>query len=264
MSSDFVILIFIILGLISGLLGGLLGIGGGVITVPILYFIFQYVEGFPARTMQVAVSTSLAAGFVTSAVSTYVQFRKKAILFSVVKLLIPGLVFGCIAGSFTAHYLSSHILRIAFGTIAILLGTYFFFPRLPHLNIRPSPDPSLSIFGLFIGWLSTMLGIGGGSLTFPILLGYQLPANKSSATSSASTLLTTLIGSITYLIIAWHKPELPETFGYIEIPAFVAISIGSMLTSPFGVKLSHELNVTRIKQIFGGSLALVGLSMLFL
>ena len=109
-----------------------------------------------------------------------------------------------------------------------------------------------------------MLGIGGGSLTFPVLLGYQVSAKNSSATSSGATLITTLIGSITYLMIAWHKPELPETFGYIELPAFIAISIATIFTAPLGVKLSHTLDTILIKRIFGGCLALIGLSMLII
>ncbi len=261
MSFEFMIFLFVVSGLISGLLAGLLGIGGGVITVPILYFIFHYNQ--MDQVMQVAVATSLAASFVTSAVATYIQFQKKMILFPVLKLIIPGLFFGCIAGSIAAHHLSSDLLRFVFACLATLLGLYFFFPRLPTPYIAREPNGTLSLFGLLIGSLSSLLGIGGGSLAFPILLGYQVPAKNSSATSSASTLITTLVGSITFLIIAWHLPELPDTFGYIEIPAFLSISIGSMFSSPFGVKLSQTLPLAHIKQIFGATLVLIALSMFF-
>lgn len=264
MSSEILILIFIIAGLLSGLLGGLLGIGGGVITVPVLYFIFQYTGMLEERIMQVAVSTSLAAAFVTSAVATLVQLQKQAVFFRVVRFLIPGLVIGCISGSWIAHVLSSGLLSLIFGGMAIVLGVYFFFPRLPRLHISNSPNRTLAFFGLLIGCLSSMLGIGGGALTFPVLLGYQVPVKNASATSSASTMITTFLGSMTFLAIAWHKPELPETFGYIELPAFIAISLGSSVSSPIGAHLSHVLDVVLIKRIFGCSLALVGLSMFFL
>jgi hypothetical protein len=257
------LILFFISGIGSGLLAGLLGIGGGVITVPILYFIFNYVGIGDGRVMQVAVSTSLAASFVTSAVASFVQFRKKMILFSVLKLLVPGLFFGCIAGSMLAHDLSSNLLREIFAILAIFLGAYFFFPRLPTPYIAAKPNRTLSFFGLFIGLLSSLLGIGGGSLAFPILLGYQVAPKQTAATSSAATLITTLVGSLTFLIIAWHQPELPNTFGYIEVPAFLAISAGSMLSSPFGVKLSQILHVTRIKQIFGATLVLISIGMFF-
>jgi uncharacterized protein len=263
MPPEFIVILFIGLGLASGLLGGLLGIGGGVITVPALYYIFLYSEMMPSKIMQIAVSTSLAAACVTSFMSTLIQMRRKAIHLSVLNLMAPTLVLGCIIGSLIAHFLPSKDLRLAFGVMALLMGFYFFFPKLPSLYISKAPNRSLSLFSLFIGVLSSMLGIGGGSITFPILMGYQLDARNASATSSAATLITTLIGSIAYLMIAWKNPELPETFGYIELPAFIAISIGSMITTPFGVKLSHVLHVSYIKQIFGVCLSLVGLSMLF-
>ncbi len=264
MHLEFIVFLFVILGLASGVLAGLIGIGGGVITVPILYFIFNYTGMLEERIMQVAVGTSLAAGFITSSVSTFFQYRKRAIHFSVVKMVVPGLVIGCVVGSIIAHYLPSYYLREIFGGVAILLGLYFFFPHLPPLHISSKPNHTLSLFGLAIGCLSSMLGIGGGSLTFPVLLGYQVPVKNSSATSSASTLVTTLVGSLTYLLIAWRKPELPATFGYIELPAFIAISLGSVVTTPWGVKLSHVLDVTLIKRIFGCSLALIGVSMFVL
>lgn len=264
MPSELLIILFIVLGLVSGLLGGMLGIGGGVVTVPVLYFIFLYGDLFGDRLMQVAISTSLAAGMVTSAISTYFQVKKGAFVLSHLRLLMPGLFFGCIGGSILAHTLSSHFLGRVFGLMALLLGTYFFFPRLPHLQISARPNRTLAFFGVAIGALSSLLGIGGGSLTFPVLLGYQVPVQNASATSSGATLLTTLLGSATYLAIAWHKPQLPFTFGYIEMPAFLAISAATILTAPLGVRLSHTLNVVRIKQIFGACLALIGASMLFL
>jgi uncharacterized membrane protein YfcA len=262
MTSDFAIILFVIFGLISGVLGGLLGIGGGMITVPALYFIFLYTGLWEEKIVQVAVSTSLAAGVVNSALSTYFHHQKRAILFSVLPLLVPGLAIGCVAGSLFAHFLPSQTLGQIFAVMAILLGLYFSFPRLPPLSISRAPNPTLSFFGLLIGTLSSMLGIGGGSLAFPVLLGYQVPVQNASATSSLATLLTTLIGTITYLIIAWHKPELPHTFGYIEIPAFLSISLGSFFTSALGVKLSHTLPLPQVKRIFGICLSLIGLSML--
>ena len=255
------IVLFVVSGLFSGLLGGLLGIGGGVVTVPILYFVFEYMGIGGDFVMQVAVSTSLAASVVTSSVATFVQIQNRMVLFSVLKLILPGLFIGCILGSIAAHVLPSNFLRMIFASMATLLGLYFCFPKLPAPYLASAPNRTLSLFGLGIGALSTLLGIGGGSLTFPVFLGYQIPAKNSSATSSASTLVTTLVGSITFLLIAWHEPTLPDTFGYIEIVPFLAISGGSILTSPIGAKLAQTLPVTHIKQIFGASLTLIALSM---
>lgn len=250
-------------GIAAGFLGGLLGIGGGVITVPFLYLMLTMTGQFDGKVMQIAVSTSLAAAICTSGMAASVQWRKKAISFSVVRLLAPGLIIGCIAGSITGHFLSSYILRAVFGAAAILLGIYFSVPRLPHFQIRPRPDGTLSLFGLGIGWLSSMLGIGGGSMTFPILLGYRLSASASSASSSLATFLSTLTGTIAYLMIGRHV-SFPDTIGYIDLPAFASITLGSLITTPLGVKLSHVWHVSVIKRVFGLSLCVVGLTMLVL
>ena len=257
------ILIFIFFGILSGILSGLLGIGGGFVTVPALYFIFRYTGMVEDWIMHISVATSLAAVVFTALTACIVQYAKKTIHFSTIKLLIPGLVIGGIAGSIIGRELPGDLLRLVFGVIAILLGVYFCFPRLPF-HISPSPNRSLSFCGLLIGVLSSLLGIGGGSLTFPVLLGYQVPIKNASATSSAATFVTSLLGSVTYLIIAWHREQIPYTFGDIELPAFIAISTGAILATPFGVRLSHTLLASHVKQIFGCTLALVGLSMLFL
>ncbi|MBU6446624.1 MAG: sulfite exporter TauE/SafE family protein [Verrucomicrobia bacterium] len=242
----------------------MLGIGGGVVTVPFLYYFFQYSHLYPSRIMQIAVCTSLAAAFVTSVVSTYVQMRKKAIQVSVLKWMAPALLVGSISGSILAHYMASHVLSWVFGAMALVLGIYFFFPHLPVLKIARSPNPTLSLFGLGIGALSTMLGIGGGSISFPVLLGYHVPVQNASATSSATTCISTGIGTIAFLILSWGLIHEPMTVGYIDLPCWFLISFGSVLTVPLGVKWSHTLNVSLIKRVFGVCLFLVGLAMLLL
>ncbi len=258
MQFDSILIIFVILGLISGLLGGLLGIGGGMVTVPALYYIFFNSD----HSMQIAVSTSLAAAFITSAASTFFQARRRAAKFSILKWMIPALILGCMIGAVTAHFTPNAVLRMVFGVIAIFLGIYFFFPKFPALYIAPAPNRSLSGFALLIGFLSSMLGIGGGAVTFPVLLGYQIPIQNASATASAATLITTCVGSLTYLMIGSQNLSSPHQFGYIELPAFIGISLGALLTSSFGVKLAHTLPIAHIKRVFGISLCLIGITML--
>jgi uncharacterized membrane protein YfcA len=258
------IFIFFFSGCMSGLLGGLLGIGGGIITVPILFFLFRFTGLLPDQFMQVAISTSLATTFVTAAVSTLLQLRKKAIHFPAIRWMIPGLIIGCIAGSLIVHKLSSPFLRELFGGMAILMGGYYYFPRLPFPRFGSAPNKTLSLFGILIGAFSSLLGIGGGTFTLPILIGYNVPVRNAVATSSGATLATAFIGTIAYLILAWNKPELPETFGYIEIPAFISISIGSIFFTPLGVKLSHTLHTDSIKRVFAICLIATGLFMILL
>lgn len=262
MSPELSYILFIIVGLFSGLIGGLLGLGGGVITVPFLYFFYSYSKNYPSKMMQIAVCTSLASSVITAAISSYFQMRNRAIHLHLMKWILPTLVIGCVLGSLFAHHMSSHILGKIFGIMAALMGLYFFFPKLPPLNIAEAPNRSLYFFSFLIGLLSSLLGIGGGSLAFPLLLGYQIPAKNASATSSLTTFVSAGIGTIAYLILSSQISEPFFTFGYIDLGAFISLSIGSVLSVPFGVKLSHTLPVTYIKRIFGGCLFIIGLSML--
>lgn len=257
------ILIFIFLGLFTGLLGGLLGIGGGVITVPSLYYIFTW-YGMPhVDIMHTSVATALAATTLTSMGSTWAQHRKKMIDGSILKLLVPGLVIGSILGAILSLFISNEALRIFFGAIAICCSVYFFFPRLPHFNIAPHPNRSLIGFGIVFGCLASLLGIGGGLFIIPTLLGYHVAMKRVIAVSSAGTLATALVGSIAYLIVAWNRSTIPHTVGYIEIPAFLAIGICSFLTTSLGVKLAHALHTDWIKRIFALVLCVTGFFMLF-
>lgn len=260
---EWAIAIFLVSGLVSGFMGGLLGIGGGVITVPILYYVLSATHLVPSHTMQIAVSTSLATSFVTAACSSFLHWKKEAISFFALKWIVPSLILGCAGGAWLAHHLASHFLKWIFGGMALFIGAYFTIPRLPPLSIASRPNFSLSVFSLGVGFLSSLLGIGGGVLVFPILLGYQLPAQNASATSSVSTLVSTGIGSLAFFLVAWHLPELPGIFGYVDGTAFWAISLGALFGSPVGVRYVHLLPVSTLKRIFGLCLTLVGLCMLF-
>jgi hypothetical protein len=255
--------LFLIVGLVTGVLAGLLGIGGGVITVPALYYIL-YFYGFPQeRLMHVCIATALAATCLTSIGSTWSHYRKGSILPAALKIIVPGLVIGCIIGASLTYFLPNAFLRTAFGVMALLLAIYFFFPKLPALYIAPHLNKSLALIGVGVGCLSSLLGIGGGIFMVPALLGYQVHMRNVIATSSAGTLVTALVGTLAYLIIAWHKPHLPNTFGYIEIPAFLAIGLCSFFTTSLGVKLAHTLSPHLLKRIFAFALGLTACAMLF-
>jgi uncharacterized membrane protein YfcA len=257
-----VYLLFIVTGLVAGLLAGLLGIGGGVITVPALYYILQLTDVPQEEAMYVSIATALASTIITSSGSTYSQTRKKAILHAALKFLIPGLCLGCISGAILTYFLTSEILRLIFGSLVLLLSIYFFFPTLRLPQVAPSPNSSLALYALGIGSLSTLLGIGGGIFTVPLLLSYGVSVRQSVATSSAATLVTATLGTIAYLLIAHNNHPSPDLFGYIEIPAVIAIGLSSLLTTPLGVKLSHTLPTPLIKRIFACALFATGSAMI--
>lgn len=258
---------YIVLGMLSGFVGGLLGIGGGIVTVPALYYLLSY-QGVPQEhLMQIAVSTSLASTCLTSLGATLMHLRRKAILGSVIRLLFPGLIVGCALGSAMAYYLPTESLRTVFGLAALLLGPYFFFPRLPSLKIAAAPNRSLSFIAVTVGAVSSLLGLGGGIFTFPILLGYQVPLKNAVGTSSGSTLITAFLGSLYFLLISWTTQTITHLpmahFGYINVYALLAIGLSSFCVAPIGARFSLVLPTSHMKRIFGCALAITGCVMLF-
>jgi uncharacterized membrane protein YfcA len=256
------IVLFLLIGGCSGLLAGLLGIGGGVITVPALYSIFLW-EGYPVfEMMQTAIATSLASITITTAASSWTHYRKGAILYNVLGFLIPGLIVGCISGAQLVHLLPSSLLRVIFGSMSFLIGLYFFIPSLPIPKIAKSPNPLLIAFGLFIGHLSSLLGVGGGIFTVPLLFAYHLPQANIAATSSVATMATALVGTLTYLMLGSEMSASFSTLAYINIKAFLCISIGSLVSIRWGARLAHTLPTSMIKRIFGIILCATGFLMI--
>lgn len=263
MGSEILFAIFILIGLVTGVLSGLLGIGGGVITVPALYYLLRYSEVPLDLLMQISVGTSLAVTFVTSFAAWISHHRKKSIFYLPIKILLPGLFIGCTAGSYVAAELSDGVLRAVFGSVGLLLGGYFLFPHLPNPHFAHSVNKTLAFFGVAIGFFSSILGIGGGIFTVPVLIGYQVPIKSAFGSSSLATLLTALFGTLTYLLIASKQPPLPSSFGFIHLPAFLTLAAGSVCTAPLGVFLSHKLPISLIKRIFGFVVILTGVTLLF-
>ncbi|HSX14081.1 MAG TPA: sulfite exporter TauE/SafE family protein [Chlamydiales bacterium] len=259
-----IIFLFIVIGLVTGLLAGLLGIGGGIISVPSMFYILHLLKNKPDNLMQICVATALATTLITSLGSTISHHKKKTHLPHVLKIVVPGLVVGCILGAIGSTFLSSRSLQFFFGTISILFAVYFFFPKLPQMNIAPHPNRSLSLFGVLIGILSSLLGVGGGIFLIPVFLGYQISLHNTVASSSASTLATALAGTIIYLYLGFDQPTMPYTIGYIYVPGVLLMGISSLLTTSTGVKLAHILPPTVTKRLFSVVLVLTGLSMIFL
>ncbi len=258
------ILILIIIGLFTGILAGLLGIGGGVITVPALYYLLQMYHEPSDHLMHICVATALASTLFTSFGTSWAHYRRKAISSSVLKILVPGLLIGCIVGAFATQILPSSSLRIMFGCMSFLIAIYFFFPHLPQFEIAPHPNKSLSFIGVVIGCLSTLLGVGGGIFMVPILLGYHVSLRNTIATSSVGTLTTALMGSLVYLWIAKESVvSIPLTLGYINLPSFFIIGLCSLTTTSWGAKLAHTLPHNLIKRIFGCALIATGFAMVF-
>lgn len=251
------IFLFFLSGLVSGLLAGLLGIGGGLISVPVLYYLLPHLGLSSTHLMQIAVSTSLASTVLTATVSSWSHVRKKGILFALSKYLFPPLIVGSAAGAFIAHSISSDFLLYCFAIASLLIGAFLFFAPTPLPLLANRPNWSLSLFVAIIGLLSSLLGVGGGIFMVPLLLSYHLSWKESIGTASATTLASAIFGTIFYLYFDTSQPT-PSTFHSIYLPAFFLISLASFCTAPLGVKWAHSLPTPQLKRIFGALVFLIG------
>lgn len=254
---------YVLLGGIAGILGGLLGIGGGVITVPCLLILFSH-QNFPASyVMQIAIATSLAAMIFNTAAATWAHNKRKGVLWPVFWKLVPGLIGGAILGTILAIWLSGAVLEIVFGFFLLFLAYRFYRHEEIKKDTFKLPRPLiLNLFSLLIGMLSNLLGIGGGSLTVPMLTSFKVKDKNAIGTSAATTLVTTICGTIAYLIIGIRQKHGGEIWGFIDIPAFLIIGLSAFLLAPFGARLSHQMNPKIVRKIFAVVLALTGLSLI--
>lgn len=258
-------LLYLATGIFAGLASGLLGVGGGLIIVPILFFIFSG-QNLPAEhIMHMALATSLATIIITSASSTYAHHKKQAVLWPVFFLLAPGICIGAWFGGNIASEIKTSILKPAFGFFEIFVALHMFWDHQSQQHVTALRKIKAIIGGLFIGLISAIIGIGGGTLTVPFLHWHNISVRNAIATSAACGFPIAVFGAAAYIYAGWSVNGLPQqTFGYIHLPAFIFIIITSFLFAPVGARLAHHLPENSLKKGFAIFLMLIGLKMTFL
>lgn len=238
-------------GSISGVLAGLFGIGGGVVLVPFFLWLFTK-QGFPQDTvMHTAIATSLATIIITSISSVTAHHRLGSLLWDIVAKLTPGVFIGAIIGAALADHLPADSLRMFFAVYLFFVGVEMAFQWQPKRAKEQASSVVLRFSGVVIGILSSILGIGGGTLTVPLLSRFNVPMRNAVAVSSACGLPIAISGTISFAVLGWNKPGLSEgSIGYIYWPAFVGIVLTSTLMAPVGAKLAHKLPTKSLKRFF--------------
>ncbi len=254
---------FVVVGIVAGTLSGLLGISGGIVTIPCLILIFHLMD-FPAvYIMQLAIGTSLAAMVFNAIASTWSHHHHKAVIWEFVKKMIVGISLGSVIGAFIGDTLPTAILELIFGVFAIGLGIYFYREQtvFHHEQIAPSKG-ALNAWGVAIGTLSSLLGIGGGSMTVPLFLHYKIPLKKAIGTSAATGVVITFVGAVSYLIFGLNEAFYSYSIGYIYLPAFAVLAVTTFFAAPLGAKLTQTIETSKLKKIFGIVLILTGIFMM--
>ena len=253
------------IGVFAGFLGGLLGIGGGLVTVPSLVLCF-YLQGYAStHSMQLAIGTSLGAMVFTAASSAIAHYLKKGIYWNLFWGLAPGIVLGAVLGAIIADRVSNRILELFFGFSECLIGIYFFFSHTSKEEkegARPPHHLFLVFIGIAIGAFSTVLGIGGGIVTVPILTAFGTPFRNAISTSAMAGFLIAIIGAIAFLYLGLEHSAYQGSVGFVYVPAFIMIGITSALLAPYGAKCTYALPVGMLRRGFGVILIGAGISMI--
>ncbi len=251
-------------GALAGLVAGLFGLGGGVVLVPVLLFLFAR-QGFPPQCIPIAaVATSLATVVVTAAASVWAHQRLGSLDWNAVGRLLPGIVLGSMFGAWLAERLPGGWLKTLFAVYLLVVAGQMIRRWQPEPGAAQPRSWIMLGAGGAIGTLSAMLGIGGGTLTVPFLIRCACPMRVAVAVSTACGLPIALAGTLSYTVLSWDAPDLPPgSIGYVYLPAFFGIVATSILTAPFGARLAHRLSAEVLKRLFAGVLVLISLKILY-
>jgi len=253
---------FAVIGVVAGYLAGLLGIGGGFVVVPALTLLFLRDSTTAPWAIHIAVATSLATMLVTSLSSILAHHRRGAIRWPLVRSLAGGLVLGAILGAVIADALKGDALVRVFGGFAVLAGLQLILSRNPE-GEKPLPgQPGVSLVGLVIGAVSSLIGIGGGALTGPWQMWHGVRAQNAVATSAACGYPIAAAGTLSFIWLGYQGGLPGQGLGYVNLPAFAGIALTSALAAPLGAATVHRLPARLVRRIFGVFLVLVGLRML--
>ncbi len=255
---------FALLGAVAGTLAGLLGIGGGVVVVPGLALLLSGGEVPPERLMQVAVGTSLANIVVTSLSSIRAHHRRGAVRWPVVARMTPGIVVGAVLGAAIADMLPTRTLAIVFSLFLLIVAAQLGFGRPPAAHRQLPGSLGLGAAGTGVGTLSSLLGIGGGTMTVPFLAWCNVPLREAVATSAACGLPIAVAGAAAFAFAGLDVAGMPAaSTGYLYWPAFIAVAPLSVLFAPLGARLAHGIPVAALRRGFAVFVLIAGMRMLF-
>ncbi len=238
----------------AGFMAGLFGIGGGIITVPVLYYVFEAAGLNSNFLMHIAVGTSFAIILPTSISSVITHNKFEAVDFNVVKSFGLFVIIGVVFGTIFASILKTEQLVLIFSIVIFFLGLYLIF--LKYREIESLSNFKIQykiIFGFISGFISGQLGLGGAVMNVPILRffgGYSI--NKAIGSAAAIGFLIAITGALGFLLIGNYKGiQEPLTIGFINIPAFLIFTPITIIMAKFGAKTVHKIDKKIITKLFG-------------
>lgn len=258
------LVLLLVIGAVAGVLAGLLGVGGGIVLVPAFFYAFSALGYDGPQLMQVCLATSLATIIVTSLRSVASHNKKGAVDWDILRSWAPGIVVGAIVGVLIAAQLRSVTLQVVFGSLALVIGAYMGFGKAHWRLGREMPrGMGKLLLSPAIGFLSVLMGIGGGSFGVPLMALFNVPIHRAVATAAGfgvTIAVPAVVGFLLMDIDPAFRP--PMTIGAVNLVAFLIVIAMTLLTAPLGVKLAHAMDPKPLKRIFAVFLTLVALNML--
>jgi len=255
---------YLLMGLFVGFFAGLLGIGGGLILVTLMVYLFT-LQGFPAdRILHLALGTSITSIVFTSISSLRAHHKHGAVRWDVLRTAVPGLVIGTLLGTVVADLLKSKYLAVFFVVFVYISAVQMF------ANVKPKPTRQLpgkagmTAVSVIVGIVSSLVGVGGGVMTIPLMSLCNVPMRQTIGTSAALGLPIAIAGTVGFIATGLGKDHLPPlSLGYVYLPALAGIVIGTFITVPWGARMTHNMPVTRLKRIFAVILFILATRMLW-
>ncbi len=259
----FTIVLLAVAGIFAGLLAGLLGVGGGIVLVPVLFFLFQALGVSADTAMLVATATSLATIVPTSASSIHAHHKKGNVDFELLKRWAAFIVIGVFMGSWVMTQVDGIWLSRLFGVVAILSALNMLLRTQKSAIFKQLPSRfGQSLLATLIGLISVMVGIGGGTFSVPLLTLCSYPAHRAVGTAAAIGFLIALPGALTLLLVANSPVDVPVgTYGLVNLGSLLCIVPLTVLFAPLGALLASKLNAVHLKRVFAVALLLMGLRM---
>ena len=255
---------YLTLGAATGFLAGLFGVGGGLVLVPVLLFLFDS-QQFPAEhVMLLALGTSMAAILFTSLASLREHHRHSAVNWRVVRNITPGILLGTGIGASLAASIPTRGLVIFFASFVYCVAAQILLDMRPHATRQLPGMAGMTLAGILTGGLSSLVSIGGGSIVIPFLLWCNVSLRNAIGTSAAIGFPVAVGGAAGYVVTGMGIHPLPAySLGSVYLPALFWIALASSITAPLGAKATHRLNTGLLRKLFSVLLIALATKMLW-
>jgi uncharacterized membrane protein YfcA len=256
--------LILLIGAFAGVIAGLLGVGGGIVLVPAFYFAFEGLGYGPDGLMQICLATSLATIAVTSFRSLMSHNKKGAVDWGILRGWGPGIGVGALLGVVAAAGLRGEVLMVIFGCLGVLVGLYLAFGR-ASWRLGPAMPTGLgrAVTAPLLGFLSVLMGIGGGSFGVPLMSLYGVAIHRAVATAAGFGMLIAVPSVIGFLLLPGTTDNRPPfTVGQVNLVGFGIVVLMTFVTAPWGVRLAHAMDPKPLKRVFAVFIMIMALNML--